>query len=72
MTSFYEWLGWQTERQDPVGVLARLSRRDKIFPRDVNKLVLLLSRYEGLPEQRSAVKAAHKEWRAFRQTRRAA
>lgn len=72
MSTFYEWLGQQAERQDDVGAFARSALRDRVFPREVNKLGLLLSRYDGLPERRELVKIAHREWRRAKRMRRAA
>lgn len=66
MLSFFGWLGRQTERQDTVGVLARHAVKDPIFPRNGSRLILFLLRYEHMPEQREAVKAAHREWRKMR------
>lgn len=66
--SFFKWLVEQTGRQDGVGAFARYAVRDKVFPGErSNRLGVFLSRYEGMPEQREAVKVAHREWR---QTRR--
>lgn len=66
-SSFYAWLSRQTERQDPVGAFARYAAKDKILARlpDVD-LHVLLSRFDGLPEQREMVKVAHREWRQQR------
>jgi hypothetical protein len=66
MPTFFGWLGRQTERQDTVGVLARLAVKDPIFPRHGSRLILFLIRYEHMPEQRQAVKIAHREWRQYR------
>lgn len=67
--TFYDWLGRQTGRDDAVGAFARYAVKDRVFPREINKLVWLLSRYEGMPEQREGVKIAHREWRKARQAR---
>lgn len=64
--TFYAWLGRQTPRTDEVGAFARYAVRDKLFPRGARKLVLFLSRYEGMPTQREGVKLAHREWRRWR------
>ena len=66
-SSFYSWLSRQIERQDDVGAFARYAARDKILARlpDVD-LHVLLARFEGMPEQREAVKIAHREWRRQR------
>lgn len=66
--TFYAWLGQQVERQDDVGAFARYAVRDKIFPRQARKLVLFLTRYEGMPDKREAVKVAHREWRQRRRS----
>lgn len=63
--TFFMWLGHQTDRQDAVGTFARYAIRDRVFPRDSRELHLFLSRYEGMPVQRAAVKVAHREWRRF-------
>ena len=62
---FYDWLRKQTKRDDVVGKFARHAMKDKVCPRK-DMLHLYLLRYENHPEQRRAVKAAHKEWRALR------
>jgi len=64
--SFFTWLGAQDERQDAVGAFARLALRDRVCPKHSNRLHLFLLRYEHLPEHRSGIKAAHREWRAAR------
>lgn len=64
--TFFNWLGRQTARADDVGAFARYAVKDRLFPRGARKLVLFLLRYEGMPEQREAVKVAHREWRRSR------
>lgn len=64
--TFFTWLGQQVERQDDIGVFARYAVRDKVFPRNADKLNLLLLRYQGMPEQRAGAKIAHAEWRRVR------
>lgn len=66
--TFFMWLGRQVERQDGVGAFARYATKDRIFPRHARQLNLFLARYEGMPEQREAAKAAHREWRRARRT----
>ena len=66
MTSFFDWLGQQTERQDRVGAFARYAVADRAFPRSHQRLDVFLSRYEGMPDQRDGVKHAHREWRKAR------
>lgn len=64
--TFYAWLRQQDGRQDVVGAFARYAVRDRLFPQHARKLVMFLIRYEGMPEQREAVKIAHREWRNAR------
>ena len=64
--TFYRWLQRQKERTDAVGEFARYAIKDKLFPRECRALHLFLLRYEGLPERRTGVKAAHREWRRWR------
>lgn len=66
MLTFYAWLCQQAERDDDVGAFARYATKDRIFPRQARKLNLFLLRYEGMPEQRTGVKLAHREWRKVR------
>ena len=70
MMLFYEWLGLQTSRRDPVGDFARYARKDKVFPIHARKLHLFLLRYEGLPLKQALVKRAHREWRRNARVRR--
>ena len=69
--TFFSWLGRQTARTDDIGAFARYAAKDRLFPKGARKLVLFLMRYEGMPEQRSGVKLAHREWRQFKKTERA-
>ncbi len=64
--TFYAWLCQQAERNDDVGAFARYAAKDRIFPRHARKLNLFLLRYDGMPEQRSGAKLAHREWRRSR------
>lgn len=64
--TFYEWLSQQLTRPDGTGAFARYAVKDKLFPRKARHLYLFLLRYEGLPDQRQAVKKAHAEWRQAR------
>lgn len=63
MTTFFEWLGQQVDRRDRVGAFARYAVADRVFPRHAWRLHLFLLRYEGMPEQRTGAKLAHREWR---------
>ena len=63
---FFEWLGQQGDRRDPVGTFARYAVADKACPRHTNRLYIYLLRYEGMPEQRDGAKRAHREWRRAR------
>lgn len=63
--TFYAWLSRQTARQDAVGALARFAVKDRVFPREVRKLVILMKRFEGRPEFQASVKIAHAEWRRW-------
>lgn len=71
MSTFFGWLGRQTERQDRIGAFARYAVSDRVFPRHASRLHLLLLRYEGMPEQRTGAKLAHREWRRVRKERAA-
>lgn len=71
MSSFFSWLGQQTDRQDRIGTFARYAVADRVFPRHSARLHLFLLRYEGMPEHRAAVKLAHREWRRIRKERAA-
>jgi hypothetical protein len=70
VTTFYTWLAQQVERKDAIGVLSRSAVKDKIFPRSVSKLSVLLLRYDHDRVLRKALKAAHAEWRAIRRAER--
>jgi uncharacterized protein YozE (UPF0346 family) len=66
--SFFLWLADQKSRNngDEVGRLAREALKDKTFPRKARKLLLFLHYYEAEPQNREAVKLAHREWRQLR------
>lgn len=67
LPSFYGWLCQQIKRSDRVGAFARYAVADRVFPRQSWRLQDFLLRYEGMPEQRSGAKIAHREWRRRRQ-----
>lgn len=64
--TFFAWLSLQTDRLDEIGAFARYAVGDRAFPRPAWRLSTFLSRYEGMPTQRGAVKLAHREWRKIR------
>jgi uncharacterized protein YozE (UPF0346 family) len=74
---FYTWLCAQAERIDHVGIIAGIAKQDKSFPRRQRKLYIFLKHYDKnsrlSAEQRDncrrAIKIAHAEWRALRDTR---
>lgn len=70
--TFFDWLSRQAGRQDATGVLARFAVKDPLFPRQVQKLGIILRRYEAMPYYRDAAKSAHREWRRVRLGRVAA
>jgi hypothetical protein len=60
---FHTWLSAQAERQDLIGVYARLVLNDPTYPK-TSRLFQLL-RYER-PPNHLALKRAHREWRHAR------
>lgn len=64
---FFRWLMTQSDRNDPVGDLARDAARDKTFPTHLNSLDEIqryLGRYGAAPQQ-----AAKEAWSEFPQRR---
>jgi hypothetical protein len=72
LMTFITWLVHQCARQDAVGTLARVVKRDPIKHLLDDKLRHILVRYEHLPQLRYNIKKAHREWRRLNSRERAA
>ncbi len=62
---FYEWLGQQRDRHDPVGSFATDAWQDAGFPRAVESESDLVSYMEGRGAHENAIEAAREAWAEF-------
>lgn len=62
---FYEWLGGQRERRDPVGSFANDAWQDADFPREVSSVQDLVDYMHGRGAREDAVEAAKEAWTEF-------
>lgn len=60
---FFTWLAVQVVRRDQIGAFARFALSAETFPRQTDKLHILLSFIDAHPKRRESLKAAHREWK---------
>lgn len=63
--AFYEWLGRQRDRRDPVGDFANDAWQDEGFPRAVSTAQGLVEYMEGRGSGEAARVAAQQAWEEF-------
>lgn len=62
---FYDWLGRQRDRHDPVGSFAKDAWQDANFPRTMASGDDLVSYMQSRGAQEDAVEAAREAWQEF-------
>jgi hypothetical protein len=63
---FFTWLVAQVGRPDGVGLFALLATLDPLYPRNANRLYVLLRYCGPHVALRGMAKASHAEWRKAR------